>query len=307
MNQSRPPTQTYVFGSSAAETERLQKLDPLLAGCTRRFLRKAGIDKGMKVLDVGCGPGAVSLLVADMVGRTGTVVGIDGNPAMLAAARARGRASGHRNVSFVEADLDGLELTTGFDAVVGRLILLHLRDPVAVVRKLTRHLRPGGIVAFQEPDLTRLGASAPPIPLVEQLCDWVRQAHQRLGVDTQFGLRLHQVFLDAGLPAPRLRCDTFVGAGPDWGWYAAILDAIRSALPVVVSAGIATAEEVELKTLAERLRDAIVSQRSATRGIDLVSAWTRTAPAQAARADSEGVPGKLLADTRQEDRLTPTR
>jgi len=302
VNQSRPPTQTYVFGSSTGEIERLQKLDLLLRPATRRFLREAGIVEGMSVLDAGCGPGPVSFLLADLVGPAGKVVGIDRDPAMLAAARARAQATGQTNVSFVEVDLDRLELAMDVDAVVGRLILLHLRDPVGVLRVLARHLRPGGIVAFQEPDLARLGASFPPIPLVQQVGDWVRQAHHHLGLDSQFGLRLHQVFRDAGLPAPDLGCDAFVGAGADWGWYDAIICAMRNAMPVVVSAGIATAEEIQIATLAKRVRDAVTSHQSTTRGIDLVSAWTCTPPAQAVRADSEGVPGKLVADMGQEDR-----
>ena len=48
--------------------------------------------------------------------------------------------------------------------MVGRLILLHLADPLALLRELAPYLRPDGVVAFQEPDLTRMGASVPPLP-----------------------------------------------------------------------------------------------------------------------------------------------
>jgi SAM-dependent methyltransferase len=282
MNESRERTPTYVFGCSKGETERLQKLDQLLRPSTRRLLEEAGIGEGMKVLDVGCGPGSVALLIADLVGPAGWVVGIDRNSAMLETARARAGAAGQVNLSFVEADLGQLTLDVAFDAVVGRLVLLHLGDPVAVLRKLLQHVRPGGIVAFQEPDLARMGASYPPVPVLRQICDWVREAHRSVGADIEFGLRLHQVFLDAGLPAPRLRCDAFIGSGVAWGWYEAIVDAMRNAMPVVVSAGITTAEEIGIETLDERVHEAVVSQRSVTRAIDLVSAWTRKPPARAA-------------------------
>jgi len=77
------------------------------------------------------------------------VTGIDRDPAMLATARAHALSSA-QPVSFIQADLAELG--------VGRLILLHLDDPVGVLRRLVPHLHPGGVVVFQEPDLTRMGA-----------------------------------------------------------------------------------------------------------------------------------------------------
>jgi hypothetical protein len=186
-------------------------------------------------------------------------------------------------VTFIQADLAVLGgegwLEPGFDAVVGRLILLHLADPLALLRALAPHLSLGGVVAFQEPDLTRMGASVPPLPLLEQLCDWVRHAHRNLDIECQLGLQLPQLFEDAGL-APQLRCDAFIGSGPDWEWYDQMLHAAQNALPVVLARGIATAEQAEMGAQAEQVRSAVASQRSVTRAIDLISAWTRTARAQ---------------------------
>jgi ubiquinone/menaquinone biosynthesis C-methylase UbiE len=104
VNQTR-----YVFGGSADEAARLLQLGELLAPSTRRVLRDAGVGEGMRVLDVGCGPGSVTFLAAELVGPAGSVTGIDRNPAMLAAARAHARATGQRAVSFVQADLAGLD------------------------------------------------------------------------------------------------------------------------------------------------------------------------------------------------------
>jgi ubiquinone/menaquinone biosynthesis C-methylase UbiE len=86
-------------------------------------------------------------------GPTGTVLGVENNPAILETARARAQAARPTQVSFVESDLTALVLSDTFDAVVGRYILHHVRDPVLVLRQLVCHLRPGGIVAFQEADL----------------------------------------------------------------------------------------------------------------------------------------------------------
>jgi SAM-dependent methyltransferase len=197
---------------------------------------------------------------------------------MLAAARARARAIGQRAVSFIEADLAGLDdeawLEPGFDAIIGRLILLHVPDAVALLHALVRHLRRGGVMVFSEPDLIRMGASFPAMPALEQLCDWAPQAHRSLGVDCQFGLRLQQLFRAAGLPAPNLKCDAFIGGGPDWGWYDQMIAAARNALPVVVSAGIITAGQADIDALAEQVRAEAASQHTVTRAIDLISAWS---------------------------------
>jgi SAM-dependent methyltransferase len=272
----------YVFGVTDAEISRLQQLADLLGCSTLQALREAGIAEGMNVLDIGCGPGSVTFLAGELVGPAGSVVGIDRNPAMVAAARARALFGGQPNVSFLQADLAGLGgdegwLQAGFDAVVGRLILLHLPDPVPVLRRLAGHLRPGGIVVFQEPDLARMGASFPPIPALEQLCEQVREAHRELGIDCQFGLRLRQIFQDAGLPQPSMKCEAFIGSGPGWGWYEQMIRA-RNALPVLFAGNRTAAQQAGLDALAEQVRVAVAGQGSVTRAIDLISAWTRTRP-----------------------------
>lgn len=269
---------------SAEEVRRLQMMADLLAPTTRQLLEKAGVRNGMKVLDVGSGAGDVALLAADLVGPTGAVVGVERNPAILNVARARVQAAGFTTVSFVEGDLTQIQLDTDFDAVVGRLILQHLSAPVAVLRHLVRHLRPGGIVAFQEIDIPSGEGSVPRVPLYERMLFWGREGLQRAGLDSRFGLQLYQVFLDAGLPAPQLHCDAFLGTGLDWGWYEVIAETIRSLLSVIIQHEIATAEEIEIDTLAERCREAMVSQRSVAIGPGYISAWTHLQEGEQANA-----------------------
>ena len=68
-----------------------------------------------------------------------------------------------------------------------------------------------------------------------------------------------------------------MGAGPDWLWYDYAAETVRSLLPLILKFGIATAEEVTIDTLAERLRAEALSQRAVVRGPDVVSAWARKA------------------------------
>jgi ubiquinone/menaquinone biosynthesis C-methylase UbiE len=113
---------------------------------TRRLLEDAGLRAGMQVLDVGCGPGDVSLLAAELVGEQGSVIGVDSNASVLQIAQARAQAAGLRPVSFLVGTIDELALTQQFDAIVGRLILMYMPQPAAVLRQLSTHLRPGGVL-----------------------------------------------------------------------------------------------------------------------------------------------------------------
>jgi SAM-dependent methyltransferase len=274
---------TYVLGRSAAETRRLILQGDFQAPYTRRFLLDAGIEAGMRVLDIGSGAGDVALLAADLVGPQGSVVGIDVNPRVLDTARQRAGAAGSENVSFVAGDIndDGLAALVAhgpFDAVIGRLVLLYLPQPAATLRALSHLVRPGGIVAFQEFDL---GAGSmeqfPPTPLWGQVWGWLRDGFLAAGVDEHIGLRLQQHFRDAGLPAPRLQLVSALGGGIAWGGYAYAEATLRSLLPALERFGIAKAEEVDIDTLAARLRAETVGSGGIVKTPDFIGAWTNVA------------------------------
>lgn len=141
--------QQYIYGrGSEAEYKRLVWQGARYAEETRTSFQKASIGEGMRVLDVGCGVGEVSRIVAELVGPKGNVVGIDVDPGALEFARNNVPAA---NVEFRCSTIDELSAPASFDAVVGRFILMHLQDPAAALRKLSSHVCPGGIVCFVEP------------------------------------------------------------------------------------------------------------------------------------------------------------
>ncbi len=269
------PSDTYALGRSAAETRRLVRQAQIYGPLTRQFFATAGITAGMKVLDVGSGAGDVALLLADLVGPRGAVVGIEINPTILETARARVRTVGWTNVTFLEGDVHSIDLDDDFDAVVGRWVLMYLSDPVAVLHRLLRHLQPGGIIAFQENDFTYPPMSFPPAPLHQQVMQWTTPPPGRGGPDLQMGSKLHQTYLDAGLPAPQLRLDAPIGGGPDWPGYAYVADTVRSLLPMLEQMGIVTADDVGIETLADRLRAEVVDQRGVQMLPIVIGAWAR--------------------------------
>ena len=274
---SAPPSDTpeYALGRSEAETQRLILQHQIYGPLTRQFLVGAGVGPGMTVLDLGSGAGDVALLLADLVGPQGRVVGIDTNAQILDVARARVRAAGWSNVTLVEGDLHALPRDEEFDAVVGRWVLMYVPDPAAVLRAVAGRLRKGGLVAFQEGDLSNPPAPYPPVPLHEQVRRWTTPPPGAPGPDTQMGLKLCRTYLAAGLPAPMLRMDTPIGGGAEWPGFAYLAGTVRSLLPFFEKLGVVSAEEVDVDTLAQRLR----TELEAVDGVQilppLIGAWAR--------------------------------
>ncbi len=266
----------YTPGRSDEETQRLIEQSRLFEPITRRFLKSAGIRSGMRVLDIGSGAGDVALAVADLVGPAGEVVGVDMNPEILETARGRVEEAGHENVAFHAGDIQALDPGSDFDALVGRLVLMYLPDPVAVLKRLIPRLRSGGIVMFQEIDFTITEAyKHPDTPLMGQLGDWVVEVFERSGANGNMGLELYRVFIEAGLPEPTLDAGLLLGGSADWPGYSYAANSFRSVLPLLEHYGIATAEEVDVETIPQRIRDEIVASKRPVVIPPHIGAWAR--------------------------------
>jgi SAM-dependent methyltransferase len=284
MVQASPlPAPTYALGHAGTELSRLIDQARFFGDLTAQVLRSAGLGEGMRVLDVGCGAGDVSFLAAGMVGPTGTVVGVDRSPAAVALATRRAIDAGLTNVHFLTADVADLTLDEPVDALVGRLVLMYFADPAVMLRRLAGFLKPGGVVAFHEMDLTG-ATSEPPCPLFTTAVQRIRQTLDRAGADSRTGLKLGRIFAEAGLPAPHLILGARVERGPDSPVYEQIAQITHTLLPLMERTGIATAGEVAIETLAARLRDEAVALDATLVSPSLIGAWTR-----------HGRPGRLPA------------
>ena len=113
----------YELGHSGRELTRLQVQAQLVDPITRQFFHDAGLERGMRALDVGSGGGDTALLAAELVGDGGEVLGVDTSPVAVAAAQNRMSALGKRNISFRQGDPAAVEIAGKFDAVVGRYVL----------------------------------------------------------------------------------------------------------------------------------------------------------------------------------------
>ena len=264
----------YALGHSEQELQRLTRQGQAFEPFTRQLFQEAGISRGMRVLDVGCGSGDVSFLAADLVGPGGKVVGVDRERKAVDWADARARSRGMRNVNFVEGDPAEMEFDRQFDAVIGRLVLMYYPDPVGAVRKLMRYVRPGGLIVFQEIDLAN-ACSLPVAPLFERSMTWIKQTLSGTGARTQMGLELYPVFLAAGLPGPSMRIDALIGGGPQCRVCEILAELVQTLLPVMEKLNIASAAEAHVSTLAERMRDEVVALNGIVRSAGFVGAWSR--------------------------------
>jgi ubiquinone/menaquinone biosynthesis C-methylase UbiE len=126
---------------------------------------------GVSLLDVGCGPGTITVDFAARVA-PGEVLGIDAAPAAIEAATAAAAEKGTTNATFRTADVYALDIDDdAYDIVHAHQVMQHLADPVAALREMRRVCKPGGVVAARDSDYTAM-AWYPADPVLDQ---WLTQ------------------------------------------------------------------------------------------------------------------------------------
>ena len=263
----------YALGYTDAEQERLMRQAALIAPYTERLFREAGIGVDYRVLDLGSGMGDVSMLVAGLVGASGEVVGIERDAASIERAQARVAAAGCRNVSFLNADVNNIVTDRPFDAVVGRFILMFLPDPVSVLRSVSRLVRPGGVLAFQEPSWIPLLALGDRLPLWSCVLRSIHETILRSGANPEMGLALYSIFQEIGLPAPKMHLE--IPLGCDTGFVRIISDLVCSLRPLAHQHGVSFEELGDFNTLPERICAEIAAANTVVSVVPLLGAWSR--------------------------------
>jgi SAM-dependent methyltransferase len=268
----------YALGSDAVELERLDHQGRVLAPATRAILEAAGVRRGLRVLDLGSGAGDVAFVAAELVGPQGEVIGVDKSPEAVAWANARADRRGLVNVRFVVGDIHDPAPGGPFDALVGRLVLMYVPDPSAVLRAQAAVLRSGAVVVPIELDLYS-ACSVPSTPLVEQAHSWMKETFTRGGIEPALGRRLWSVLGDAGL-----RPVGMIGIQPHFGPHdpdgpAILAGIVRAALPLIERVGVATAAEVDADTLQQRLADELAAAGAVFAHPTLIGAWGTTGTA----------------------------
>jgi len=272
---------TYALGRSDDEHARLTEQANFLRPLTERFFRKAGIAPGMKVLDVGSGVGDVAFLLADIVGREGKIVGVDMDATALAKAAKRAGQLKLRNIEFVHGDIRTTALSGPFDAAVGRLVLLYCADPAATLATIATHVRPGGVVAFQEMEMNDVAARATYGDLLlGHVVTTIYRTFAAAGVRVNMASELLQTYVKAGLGKPELLGEFVVGGGADYAGYSWLANTLRSLVPMAGKLGIPLQALGDLDTLTQRLRTEAASEARDFWSPPYVGAFARIASGQ---------------------------
>jgi SAM-dependent methyltransferase len=193
----------YALARTPQEYERLRAQAAVWESATARLLDEVGLAAGERCLDAGCGPGETMRLMAQRVGPSGRVVGVDADARLGEQALTTLYEAGHRQCEFVRVDLGDDEPVPGapFDLVYARLLLFHLPERVAVLRRLWETVSPGGRLLVQDYDLRTVGA-LPALESVEEFLRVTSGAFSAAGCDVRVGVRLPELFVQAGIGAP---------------------------------------------------------------------------------------------------------
>ena len=252
----------YVLGSAPEELARLDR-------------QAAQIGPAMRVLDLGTGLGHMARMVAELVGPTGGVVGIDRSAEALAVARERTQAAGATHVTFHESDVTSWRDSNAFDAVVERLVLFHVADPIAVVRHHRQNLRPGGVFVAVDFDIGS-SRSEPRVELMDEALGWIVKAFRSAGASPNIGARLGVILERAGLSD----VTTFGVQGyvpPTSRAGASLLGSVvRSLAPAIVRGGIATEDQLDLANLEDRMAEEFQRADAVMLPPTVVGAWGRS-------------------------------
>lgn len=270
---------SYVLGHDPDELARLERQAAIYAAATRALLVAAGIGPGQRVLDLGCGPGDVSLLVGELVGAGGEVVGVDRAAAAVATARQRAAGRGFAHLSFIESELDALALTP-VDAVVGRFVLMHQPDPARALAQAASFTRPGGVVVVMESHLTALGPgwhSWPRSTAYERLLEVMLPIIEAAGGRIDMGLQLRHTFLAAGLPEPALDVRATLCGTDAAAMVRYMADSVRSMRATATRLGVACPAPAEIDALEQQMLTDAALPGAVVNGPVVVTAWARRA------------------------------
>ena len=250
--QSAPSRYVLATGDEAAY--RLRIVNEVHGADTEAFLKRAGIRRGLRVADIGCGVGVVSAWIAEQIGPEGELIGLDISAAQVEKARSTAEERGilHSRFETASADSTGLP-PDSFDLVFCRFVLMHMERPENAVGEMRRILKPGGVLAVEDGDFTSPWCH-PPLPAFDRVFELYRALGDERGQRFTIGRELYRLVLDAGFREPEVTLSQPVfNTGdakrlPEW--------TLTECAAALIDAGLAAEQEIErlateLKSYAE--------------------------------------------------------
>ena len=241
------PPGDYVLGTQDAEIERLGLQHRVWREAALAAWRRAGLAEGMRVLDVGAGPGWATLDLAEMVGPRGEVLAIERSPRFAAHHREVMRLRGLAQVRLIEADLMTPPPVTGYDFAWCRWVASFVSSPEALVRWLASALRAGGRVVFHEYVAYETWQFLPPRRALAEFRATVVETWRADGGEPDVAAPLTALLGANGFRVEQVRPLVFTAAPgePMWRWPASFVETYLARLVELGKRDSAWAERVK--------------------------------------------------------------
>jgi ubiquinone/menaquinone biosynthesis C-methylase UbiE len=245
----------YVLEVGKKGFDRLKFINIVFGEHSRNLLRRAGIGRGNRILEIGCGTGSMTTWLAEQVGAEGRVVAVDASDKQLEIARKAAQEAGSTNIEFIRSTVESLELPNdSFDMAYCRLLLMHLKDPSGTLARMKKYLRPRGVIVCEEPHASSLTTS-PRNESIERLNGLFLQLGKLQGLDFDIGDKLLTLLASAGyLDAHAYFVQPVISMRDAVDF---VLMGAREIAPVAVKVGLATEEDAQ-RTLSELQNSASV-------------------------------------------------
>ena len=188
----------YAIRGGNEGKERLDVLARVLLPTTAQLLDRVGLITGMKCLDVGCGGGHVTMLMAGIVGPEGSVIGADTDAEILALARKDAEAAKLTNTTFQQLDACACLWHKEFDVAYARFLLSHLNEPQNCLAAMVEACLPGGTIVIEDTDFTG-SFCYPPCAAYERYKKLYQELVQRRDGDSNIGPKLPTMLRRAGI------------------------------------------------------------------------------------------------------------
>jgi SAM-dependent methyltransferase len=237
-----PQDSEYLLGANEAELHRLRFQHRVWGPVTNGFFDRLDVGEGWKCLDVGAGPGFVSLDLRERVGQRGEVTALDPSRYFLEALAGEVARRGWTNVRLVPATVEGANLPAGYyDLVYARWVISFVPDPQTFIDRIVTALRPGGVIAVQDYYYEGLSLHPRGGPW-DRMADIVRAFYRSGGGDPYISARLPPLFNQLGLELIDFLPHTLAG-GPTSDVFEWAQQFFDTHTPLMVERGIITRQE----------------------------------------------------------------